>query len=149
VKWFTDMRTTFEALALRVSDYDWYLSDVETNYLGDDFSDDDQWITGGALEKFIAANSVQFIWAVFSAFPKGTRFEVQYPPNVQDYPGYWNGIEVAPQLGSALFEIAAWDSSGTILIGLPAEAQASFRKAYPDTKPLVTTAADKLRPWTP
>jgi hypothetical protein len=38
----------------------------------------------------------------------------------------------------ALFEIACWDSSGTILINLPAQAAYSFLARYPDAKPLAT-----------
>jgi hypothetical protein len=140
VRWFTDMKSVFSALGFRASDYDWFVSDVETNYYGSEFTSEDQWITGMALERFITENEVQFIWAVFSAFPKGTRFSIETPPNVQDYAGYWGGIEVTPQLKDALFEIAAWDSSATILVGVPAEAVTRFKVAYSDAKPLVSAA---------
>ena len=140
VPWFTNMYTVFLALGFRASDYDWFVSDVETNYYGTDFTSEDQWVTGEALERFITDNEVQFIWAVFSAFPKGTRFPVENSPNVQDYAGYWSGIEVTPQLKNALFEIAAWDSSATILVDLPAEALERFKVAYPDAKSLISAA---------
>lgn len=140
VPWFTNMRTVFQALGLRASDYDWFVSDIETNYYGTDFSSDDQWISGENLEQFINEHEVQFISAVFSALPKGTRFPVETSPNVQDYAGYWSGVEVAPQLSGALFEIAAWDSSATILVGLPAEAIERFQLTYPDAKSLVSAA---------
>ena len=140
VPWFTNMYTVFRALGLHTSNYDWFVSDVETNYYGTDFTSEDQWVTGEVLERFIAENEVQFIWAVFSAFPKGTRFPVESPPNVQDYAGYWSGIEVTPQLKNALFEIAAWDSSATILVGLPVETVEQFKVAYPDAKSLISAA---------
>ena len=38
----------------------------------------------------------------------------------------------------ALFEIACWDSSGTILVNLPAQAVSSFLTRYPEAKPLAT-----------
>lgn len=142
VPWFTNMCTVFTALGFRASDYDWFVSDVETNYYGTDFTSEDQWITGETLERFITDNEVQFIWAVFSAFPKGTRFPVENPPNAQ-YAGYWGGAEVTPQLRDALFEITAWDSSATILVGLPAEAVERFKVAYPDAKSLVSAARQK------
>lgn len=140
VPWFTNMCTVFRALGFRASDYDWFVSDVETNYYGTEFTSEDQWVMGETLERFITENEVQFIWGVFSAFPKGTQFPVENPPNVQDYPGYWSGTEVTPQLKDALFEIAAWDSSATILVGLPAEALERFKVAYPDAKSLISAA---------
>lgn len=140
VPWFTNMRTVFQALGLRASNYDWFVSDIETNYDGTDFSSDDRWISGEKLEQFINEHEVQFISAVFSALPKGTRFPVETSPSAQDYAGYWSGIEVAPQLKGALFEIAAWDSSATILVGLPAEVVERFQRAYPDAKSLVSAA---------
>lgn len=140
VPFFTEMQSVFKALGMRARDYDWFVSDIETNYYGNGFTSKDQWITGEALERFITENTVQFIWAVFSAFPKGTRFPVVAVPTVENYAGYWSEIEVAPQLKEALFEIAAWDSSATILVGLPGEAIERFRNTYPDAKPLISAA---------
>lgn len=79
-------------------------------------------------------------FAVFSAVPKGFRFIVEKPPYLHDNPSYWSGKEVLPQLDGALFEIACWDSSATILVGLPAEAETSFVRAYSDTHSLVSVA---------
>ncbi|MCX7276204.1 MAG: hypothetical protein NTZ15_02610 [Burkholderiales bacterium] len=140
VPWFTNMRSVFDALGFRASRYDWFVSDVETNYYGKDFVSDDQWISGEALERLISEHDIQFIWAVFSAFPKGTRFPVNNAPLVEDHAGYWSGVEVAPQLEGALFEIAAWDSSATILVGLPVDAEEAFSKKYPDAKSLTSAA---------
>jgi hypothetical protein len=140
VPFFTEMRSVFKALGMRARDYDWFISDIETNYYGDGFTSEDRWIAGEALERFIAENAVQFIWAVFSAFPKGVRYPVEFSPNVEDYAGYWSGSEVTPQLKDALFEIAAWDSSATILVGLPSDAIERFRNVYPDAKSLISAA---------
>ncbi|NHQ86177.1 hypothetical protein HA050_08615 [Iodobacter sp. HSC-16F04] len=137
--WFTNMNSIFRALGFAASNYDWFISDIETNYYGTEFTSEDQWISGDTLECFITENNVQFIWAVFSAFPKETRFPVENPPNALD-PGYWSGTEVTPQLKNALFEIVAWDSSATILIGLPDAAIEKFRAAFPDTKSLISAA---------
>lgn len=140
VQFFTEMGSVFKALGMRARDYDWFVSDIETNYYGDGFTSEDQWITGEALECFITENTVQFIWAVFSAFPKGVSFPVKAAPFVDGYAGYWNGSEVTPQLKDALFEIAAWDSSATILVGLPSEFIDRFRKVYPNVKSLISAA---------
>lgn len=136
VPFFTDMRATLRALGISASDFDWYLSDVETNYYGDDLAPQDQWITGHELHRLLERNEIQFIWAVFSAVPVGHRPTVLAAPYIEGNPDYWAGSEVRPQLPEAVFEIACWDSSATILVGLPAAAEARFLAAFPETDTL-------------
>jgi hypothetical protein len=136
VRYFTNMAWVFEALNLKASHFDWYVSDIETNCSSDVFPKNDRWIGGEELQHVLKQQEVQFVWAVFSAFPVGIRVEISASPYADGNPAYWSHGRVAPQLGDALFEIACWDSSATILIGLPEAAQESFRQAYPDTKPL-------------
>ncbi|MFE1570754.1 hypothetical protein [Comamonas odontotermitis] len=138
VPFYTEMCRVFDALGLQASDYDWFISDIETNIRVPGLSNEDQWIQGECLEQIIRSQEVQFIWAVFSAFPKGCRFEISVPPYVDGNPSYWDGEEHGPQLENALFEIAAWDSSATIFIGLSKEAELRFIRAYPETKPLIS-----------
>jgi hypothetical protein len=140
VPFYTDMRVVLEAAGLRASAFDWYVSDVETNYYGADFSNDDRWISGVELEDFLNSHTVQFIWAVFSAFPVGFRREVAEAPYIDDNPLYWQGVEISPQLNDALFEVVCWDSSATILIGLPADAERQFTSVYPETRSLVAAS---------
>jgi len=130
------MRATLGALGIAASDFDWYLSDVETNYYGEDLSSEDQWIAGDELHRVLESNDIQFIWAVFSAVPVGHRPPVSTAPYIEVNPGYWTGSEVQPQLPEALFEIACWDSSATILIGLPEVAEARFLAVFPETESL-------------
>lgn len=120
--------------------YDWYISDIETNYYGTEFKSEDQWMEGHTLESFVNQNEVQFIWAVFSAVPKGFRRAVLVAPCIEGNPDYWNGKEMAPQLDGALFEIACWDSSATILVGLPPKLEENFKRAYSDTCALLSVA---------
>ena len=141
VRWYTNMRDVFEAANIAPQDYDWYVSDVETNWRPPGFSPENRWMTGEDLADFLRAYEVQFIWAVFSAVPKGCRPTPGSPPYVEDNPRYWDGTEPGPQLGGALFEIACWDSSGTILIHLPERAIHAFVTRYPDTRPLATARA--------
>lgn len=136
VPFFTDMRATLEALGIAASDFDWYLSDLETNYYGDELLSEDQWIAGGELQCLLDRNEIQFIWAVFSAVPVGHRPPVFAAPYIEGNPDYWTGSEVRPQLREALFEIACWDSSATILVGLPESAEARFLAAFPETDSL-------------
>ena len=140
VPYFTNMRLVFDALGLSEAEYDWYLSDIETNSYGEDFTSEDRWISGSELREFLLNHSVQFIWGVFSTVPKGYRAQVPMPPYVDGNPRYWQGKELAPQLQGAVFEIACWDSSATILVGLPSHAQASFRAVFPDEESLANAA---------
>lgn len=136
VRFFTDMRATLGALGIKASDFDWYLSDLETNYYGDELSSEDQWIAGGELQRLLDRNEIQFIWAVFSAVPVGHRQTVVAAPYIEGNPDYWTGSEVRPQMPGAVFEIACWDSSATILVGLPEAAEARFLAAFPETDSL-------------
>ncbi len=136
VPFYTDMRLIFEATGLRSADFDWYVSDIDTNGGSAQFSDQDRWLAGVELESFLASHTVQFIWAVFSAFPVGYRRPIEQAPYVDGNPLYWQGVEVAPQLENAVFEIACWDSSATLLIGLPQEAEERFMRIYPETRDL-------------
>lgn len=138
VPYFTNMKIVFDALGISATSFDWYVSDVETNYYGLDFNSDDRWITGEDLDIFLSKNEIQFIWAVFSAVPKGFRVQVLNRPFIQENPDYWNGKEMTCQLPGALFEIACWDSSATLFIGLPEDMLVSFCSVFPDTKPLNT-----------
>lgn len=136
VRFFTNMREVMVALGIRSSDYDWYVSDVETN----GFQFDEGWHYGSELELQIASEDIQFIWAVFSAFPKGERPTVGEAPYVDGNPHYWDGSELEPQLDGASFEIACWDSSATILVGLDEEKARSYRSTFPGAVDLKSIA---------
>jgi hypothetical protein len=134
VPYFTNMQLVLSALGATASDFDWYISDIETNYYGENFTSEDRWMDGLELHEFITNNEVQFIWAVFSAVPKGSRPVIRKSPYVEGNPTFWDQSVVKPQLDGALFEIACWDSSATILVGIEMEAGKRFKRAYPDTK---------------
>lgn len=38
VRFYTDMRLVFAALGISAAEYDWFISDVETNYYGSEFT---------------------------------------------------------------------------------------------------------------
>jgi len=136
VQFFTNMREIFFAAEILVSDFDWYISDVETNLTPDEFSPEDRWMSGEELAALIQARDIQFIYAVFSALPKDFRPVCLAAPSVSDNRNYWSGADIAPHLEGALFEIVCWDSSATILINLPDDAQHAFVAKYSDTRPL-------------
>ncbi|MBU2872661.1 hypothetical protein [Marinobacter salexigens] len=128
VTFFTNMREVIEALGIKCSDYDWYVSDVETN----GYPFEEGWHSGEELESRLEWDDIQFIWAVFSAFPKGVRAEVRQTPYVEGNSFYWDGSEPRPQLEGANFEIACWDSSATILIGLKSKLAKAFKTTFSD-----------------
>jgi hypothetical protein len=136
VRWFTNMRKVLDAGNIAPQDYDWYVSDIETNWTPSGFSPADQWISGDELASFLRDHEVQFVWAVFSAVPKGFRFTPSSAPYADGNPTYWSGAEPGPQLDGAVFEIACWDSSATILINLPEDAARLFVGRYTDARPL-------------
>lgn len=136
VKFFTDLRVTFSALGIDCESYDWYISDIETNRV----EISEGWCSGVQLKRIIESNEIQFIWGVFSAFTKGVRVDVINPPFVYDNPSYWSGEEVAVQIPGALFEIAAWDSSATILVGGTPEMVQAFSTVFPEVKNLKEVA---------
>ena len=132
MEYFTYLPLVFEALKIQCEDYDWYISDVETN--GFEFKD--SWYSGQELKDQIENNQIQFIWGVLSCFKKEERPKVMNSPFVDGNPYYWNGSEPQTQLKGAEFEIACWDSSGVILIGLDETFANNFKSKYSDAKPL-------------
>jgi len=72
-----------QALGIAASDFDCYLSDVETTYHGEDFAPHDQWISGPELLRLDERNEIQFNWAVFSAVTVGLRPTVLAAPYIE------------------------------------------------------------------
>ena len=138
VPWYTDMGTTLRAMGVDPKAYDWYVSDVETNVAVPLPKDSDIWVSGCELSALLET-PIQFIWAVFSAFPPGIRVEVPSPPYADGNPHFWRPPEVSTQLPQACFEIVCWDSSATILIGVSQEQAERFSQTYSDARLLSST----------
>lgn len=135
VNWYTDMAATFAATGVNPRRFDWYVSDVETNVSVARLSHGDTWIAGDELAALLETR-IQFIWAVFSAFPLGMRVAVDDAPFADGNPAFWQSPQVAPQLPGACFEVVCWDSSATILVGVSEAQAAAFSRTYSDAKPL-------------
>lgn len=136
VPYYTDMRRVMLALGISAKKFDWYISDIETN-VGELFPIEDRWLEGESLQRILDEHEIQFIWAVFSAVPRGYRRDVKVAPFADGNRNYWNDADVKPQLPGALFEIAAWDSSATLFVGLPEALSDSLLVGLPATRPLV------------
>lgn len=132
IDFFTHLPQMLKALNIRCSDYDWYLSDIETN----GFNVEEGWWLGSDLEAYLVANDVQFIWGVFSAVKIGDRPKIVESPYIYDNASYWSGEDIFPQMEGAVLEIASWDSSATIFVGLSAVQAARLQATYSDTKVL-------------
>ena len=139
IPYFTNMRWVLDALELNAGDFDWFVSDIEHTG-GDAFCAEDHWISGNDLERALRNNDIQFIWAVFSAIPKGgPRPVIHEPPYADGNTAFWSDPSLRPQLTEALFEVVCWDSSATILVGLPEAALRQFCHRFPDAKELRAT----------
>lgn len=134
VPFFTEMGSVLRALGISAKEYDWFVSDVETNYDIPGFSEEDQWLSGAELDQLLSTQQIQFIWGVFSAVAQGYRPSVESAPYADGNPLYWEAQDLKPQLSGALFEIACWDSSATILVGISDAMAKSFREVYSDAK---------------
>lgn len=138
VPFYTDMRSTLTAMGVEASAYDWFVSDVETNVAVPTLDLGDIWVTGDELSRMLARD-IQFIWGVFSAVPRGIRFDVPVPPAADGNSSFWQPPEVQPQLEGACFEIVCWDSSATVLVGVSPKQAERFLTTYPEAKPLSST----------
>lgn len=140
VAYFTDMRETLSDAGIDPTSFDWYVSDLETNFPVPELGNGDVWIQGETLAKVLETPALQFIWAVFSAFPAGEGGKNVDSPPIADGDGrYWRPPEALPQLQGAHIEVVCWDSSATILIGLSEEQAARYVDANPNAKPLSST----------
>ncbi|MBO9689774.1 MAG: hypothetical protein J7598_24500 [Mitsuaria chitosanitabida] len=141
VPYFTDVGATLRAIGVSASEFDWYVSDVDTNFKPAGLSWSDHWMTGPELAAVLSHADLQFNWAVFSAFPRGTRIDVVEAPSADGNPEFWRDDgTLRPQLKDASFELVCWDSSATILIGISESQAARFCRAYPEAKPLRSVA---------
>lgn len=137
VPYYTDMTAVMKALGNRFGEYDWLISAIDGGFWDEDAPqfDDPTLIDGPDLESLLNKFSGQFTWAVFSAFPRGVRIDTAVYPYADGNPAFWRGTP-APQHPNAQFEIVCWDSSATLLIGIPDEMANLFRLAFPDAQDL-------------
>lgn len=140
VPYFTAVAGTLRDLGIDARDFDWFLSDAETNR-HDDHDALTGWWTGEEMTALLAPAGLQFIWGVFSAFTPGTRMDVTDPPCADGNASYWRGGQsLRPALPGALFELVCWDSEATLLIGLDERQAQHYVNAHPDARPLMPSS---------
>lgn len=116
VDWYTNLNDVFGWLDISPELYDWHFANIDGGWAG--LNEDPIWITGEKLKEKLSGKNDQFIWAVISAFPKGSKPLKSEEPYADGNSRFWKGSP-EKQLIDSLFEIVCWDSSATLFIGLP------------------------------
>lgn len=142
-KFYTHMSQVFSAINDAQLDYNWLITDVQCNIPTPIEKQCDElgycWISGADLTNLVEQDDIQWIWAVFSGFPKEVPLEDvlkhQPLPLADSYSGFWeNPISIQHPLAEV--EIVPWDSSLTLVISKNEKLVSDFRKAYPKSQDL-------------
>ncbi|MDL2232399.1 hypothetical protein LJC63_02305 [Ruminococcaceae bacterium OttesenSCG-928-L11] len=110
----------FPAFAKELKSRNWLISNRECSHYPDErikIGSEYNWFAGEELLDIISNHQIQFIWAIFSGFPKSITFNeiMKYELPDHEYAGYWkNPISIQHPLSD--MEIAAWDSTYTTII---------------------------------
>lgn len=138
---FTYMKEFMDVAHDNMSKYNWLISDYECNvYPSKDIDANKEfaWIDGKSLISLINENDIQFVWAVFSAFPKDITLEavLKYSlPFANGNECIW-GTTIRLQNPLAEIEIIAWDSSLLIIRAQSSDLIKKFKSAYPEAHDL-------------
>ena len=132
VRFYTSLLDVEKWLDIRLENYDWHIADIDGAWPE---LDDPCWIKGEDLKAKLDDFDYQFVWAVLSAYPKGSKKFLSDKPYADGNPEFWQGSP-QKQLKDALFEIVCWDSGATLFIGLPLELGDKLIKNAPGIKDL-------------
>lgn len=132
VQFYTYLGPIFEAIQNRQYEYNWLLTDLDLNWIPDDFlnycdqckihkalwnRNNVYWLTGEQLTNLVAKYKIQFIWGVLSGFKITEVIDIQNLSvlPLAETPELWKpGVTV--QHPKAEVEIVCWDSGLTLLI---------------------------------
>ncbi len=114
IRFYTGMKDVEQWLQIKLKDFDWHISDIDGGWKE---IKDPCWVKGEVLEEKLSEYDYQFVWAVFSAFPKNTMPFLSEIPYADGNEELWK-VTPEKQLKMALFEIVCWGSSATLFIGL-------------------------------
>ncbi len=140
--WYTDMSRIFAAMEGRQNDYNWlvtayecYPSYPETQRL---FDREYLWLSGKKLTEITAGEPLQWVWGVFSGFPRHIPLTevLKYPlPHTDGYECFLYG-PLSIQNPLAEIAIVPMDSTLTLLFSRTPEWAEQFRKAFPLSRAL-------------
>ena len=117
--------------------YDWLVSDIDCNWYPDErlpYGEDPLLLDGATLWNILSRSNIQFIWAVFSALPRGVRPIFEDPPYADGNRDLWVGFRSRSLLN--LTEIICWDSGSTLIIGAPDSLVNDFCSHFTDAMDL-------------
>lgn len=105
-----------------IGKYNWLITNIDCYPLDEEIVEKMNkeycWIEGTELLRLLNKEDFQWIWGVFSAFPKEVNLEtvLRYNyPYADGYKGFWeNTISVQHPL--AITEVVAWDGSVILVI---------------------------------
>jgi len=136
-QYFTFLGGIFKAIQNKQEEYNWLITDYEcypqSEKCSELFNGKDIWISGSELTKMIETEDFQWIWGVFSGFPKGVpkdnvmEFDI---PKAEEHEDFWK-VPVSIQHPLADIEIVAWDSSLTLFISKDDELIKLFCEEFP------------------
>lgn len=153
IQYYTYLGSIFEAIQNRQFDYNWLLTDLELNWMPDDFlsyfedyeikkgpwdRDNKYWVSGNQLTCLIKINKIQFIWGVISGFKKTEEIDIKnlsVIPFADGNPGFWK-LGATVQHPKADIEIVCWDSGLTLLISKDQSIVKSFMDFFKDARDL-------------
>ena len=124
--------------------YNWLISYPEcypkSKELQEKMNEDYIWISGLELENMLSLDNFQWIWGVFSGFPKNILLEdiLKYQlPYAEGYTGFWKN-PIILQHPLADIELVAWDSSCTLFVSKDESVIEKILMLYPQAEDLET-----------
>lgn len=121
-KYYTFLKSLLHSIDNVQREYNWLITGFECYPQNKEYAEKLSgkycWITGDDLTDMVEDEDFQWIWGVFSAFPKNLKKDsiLKYKlPQAEDNTGIWQ-IPISIQHPFAEIEIVAWDSSMTIII---------------------------------
>lgn len=135
-RYYTYLGKVFEAIGNAQRNYNWLISYPDCYPATPEFAEllagESCWLTGEELTEMIQREDFQWIWGVLSGFPKDISWEkvMEHPVPNPDSPGFWR-YPLALEHPLARLEIAAQDSSLTLLLSDKKEIVDAFRSFFP------------------
>ena len=142
-KYFTYMKEIMDVASDHISKYNWLISDYICNVYPSECIDPKKelaWIDGESLISLVNENDIQFIWAVFSAFPKSVTLQdvLKYRLPFADGNEAIRDVDIKMQNPLAEIEIIPWDSCLLVIIAQSSNLIRRLKKEYPDAIDLKT-----------
>lgn len=138
IRFYTDMKAIFRALKGEAEKLNWLISDFECNYWPDErLANKVLFISGPELSKLLDKyDDLQFIWGVFSGFPKEVNIDLSDESNLPYADGNpdIDNKDRIPQHKDAIVEIVAWDAAETLFTSNEQRLIVLFKNIFTDAK---------------